>query len=161
MSETNINDLFRKYVQQYQHATPVKCEVKQINEDTITAAPLSGAVELKRVYFNKNFLLKVGSIVYITMLDDGIGFVSQHSELTEVVLVSDSYGGVPIADEITARLNKIEADINNLKTLNTAFVPVPGDGGAALKTTLAPWSSQQLLPTQSETLQNENVKHGS
>ena len=161
MSETNINDLFRKYVQQYQHATPIKCEVKEINENTITAAPLSGAVELKRVYFNKNFLLKVGSIVYITMLDDGIGFVSQYSELTEVVLVSDSYGGVPIADEVTNEINSLKDQLNELKTAFSSWVTVPNDGGAALKAITASWAVQQLPPTVSKDIQNEKVKHGS
>ena len=161
--ETNINDLLKRYIEMYQHAVPVKCRVTAIDDEdnTIEAEPLNGDVEIKEIYSNPNFKVKIDSIVYIVMLDENIGFVAQYTELTDIVLVSDEYGGLTIADFVTKELNDLRSDLNTLKTAFSSWIPAPNDGGAALKTASASWAGQTLTPVQSEDLQNKKVKHGS
>ena len=60
---------------------------------------------------------------------------------------------------ILARLNKIESDINNLKTVFETWVPVPSDGGAALKTGAALWFGNDLVPTERTDLEDTAVTH--
>ena len=54
-------------------------------------------------------------------------------------------------------------DLNTLKQAFTSWAPIAGpttDGGAGLKALAATWFAQQLVTTQSGTLQNPKVKHG-
>lgn len=61
--------------------------------------------------------------------------------------------------EMVQQMNKIEDDINNLKTAITGWTPVPNDGGAAFKAAAAAWSAQQLVKTVDTDIENTKVKH--
>lgn len=98
-----------------------------------------------------------------------LGLIENHSAATFLLfadriaerrLVGDRWGGVPIASRVTAELNALQADINQLKALVAAWVPVTQDGGAALKATLVAWSSSQLVQTQSGAIESTTVRHG-
>lgn len=67
--------------------------------------------------------------------------------------------GLVIAPALQGRLNAIENDLNAIKTVFTAWVPAPGDGGAALKTAAATWAAQQLTITQLNDIQNTSITH--
>lgn len=66
-------------------------------------------------------------------------------------------GGMVKVIELTAKLNKVENDLNNLKTLLSSWIPVPSDGGAALKTIVSSWSGQQIIPTQRADIENTKI----
>jgi hypothetical protein len=65
--------------------------------------------------------------------------------------------GMVLVESITDRLNKIEDDINSLKTAMTSWTPVPQDGGAALKGATASWASQRLVNTQVSDIENDKI----
>lgn len=67
-------------------------------------------------------------------------------------------GGLVIIEELTARLNSIENDINGLKTAMSGWIPEPQDGGAALKTAATSWFRTQLTPTKRSDYENEKIK---
>jgi len=68
--------------------------------------------------------------------------------------------GIPIAQNVADKLKRIEDDINTLKQAIAGWAPAVGDGGTALKTALATWFPQQLIPTtQFSDLENDKVKH--
>lgn len=69
-------------------------------------------------------------------------------------------GGLVLAEEVAKELNTIKAQINQLKGLLQSWVPVPSDGGAALKTVITTWSAQQVASTVSANIQNKRVSHG-
>jgi phage baseplate assembly protein V len=46
---------------------------------------------------------------------------------------------VALATKVLTELQKLETDINDLKTVFSGWVTVPNDGGAALKTAAAAW----------------------
>ncbi len=92
------------------------------------------------------------------LMGDDIG-----AELTKegIFLNGDSFGGMVKVAELTKKINGIEQDINNLKSLFASWTPVVQDGGAALKTAVcASWATSLLSLTQTNELENEKVKHG-
>lgn len=78
-----------------------------------------------------------------------------------ISLNGDSCGGMVKVAELTKKINGIEQDINNLKSLFAGWTPVVQDGGAALKTAVCTsWANTMLSLTQTNELENEKVKHG-
>ena len=48
-------------------------------------------------------------------------------------------------DQTKKSIDELKDDINNLKNIFSAWVPVPTDGGAALKAALAPYIAQPII----------------
>ena len=63
------------------------------------------------------------------------------------------------AQKCTDQLNKIEQDLNNLKTAFNTWVTFPNDGGAALKAAAATWAGSQLQQTTVDNIKDEKIKH--
>ncbi len=66
--------------------------------------------------------------------------------------------GLVLLSNVVDRLNKIEQDNNTLKTAMSGWMPVPQDGGAALKASSSAWFGSQLVQTQNSDLENIKVK---
>jgi hypothetical protein len=112
------------------------------------------------------------------MFDKDNAFIELTSEVDKIEITIDSqkleidtngfvfntgnFGGLIKIEELVNKLNRIENDINTLKQIfSTSWIPVPNDGGAALKTAAAAWSGNQLNPiTSVSNLENTKVKHG-
>lgn len=77
-----------------------------------------------------------------------------------------SYGGmIKLLDSniqygLLARLNAIESFISTLQTAINGWVPVPNDGGAALKTALAAWLGSTAPSTTRPMIENPDFTHG-
>jgi phage baseplate assembly protein gpV len=67
-------------------------------------------------------------------------------------------GLVKVAALVT-KLNNLENDLNNLKTVFTSWTPVPNDGGAALKAGVTTYAAASLTPTVQANLEDVKVKH--
>lgn len=63
---------------------------------------------------------------------------------------------MPAAKE---QYNKIENKLNQLIQIFSGWIPVPNDGGAALKTALGTWVSQNLTLTEESDIENTKIKH--
>lgn len=59
---------------------------------------------------------------------------------------------------LVAKLNAIEADLNAVKAVFAAWLPVPGDGGAALFAAIKAWAGKLFTPTLSAELENTKIK---
>lgn len=68
-------------------------------------------------------------------------------------------GGLVNIEDLVKKLNTMENDINNLKTLLTQWIPVPQDGGASLKASVATWAGQQIRPTTKADIEDINITH--
>lgn len=68
--------------------------------------------------------------------------------------------GIPKSDLVTQRLNTIETDLNNLKTLLAAAPSAAssGDGGRTALATFASYAGSVLTPTEIEDIANPNIK---
>jgi hypothetical protein len=76
----------------------------------------------------------------------------------QIVFNNGTLGGLVKVNDLVAKMNAIESDINILKTAFSAWVVVPSDGGAALKTATAAWYGQQLQPTVPADLEKQKIK---
>jgi len=86
-------------------------------------------------------------------------FLIYAEELEETVFNGGEHKGLVKVSELTTQLNAIERDINKLKSLFGSWVPVAQDGGAALKTALSDWISNNIIESSENDLQNDKIKH--
>lgn len=84
------------------------------------------------------------------------------AELTAegITLNGGGFGGTIKAEQLTARLNAIENDLNQLKSIFANWTPTAHDGGATLFYDSIIWSTSPLKLTQRKDYENEKVKHG-
>lgn len=78
----------------------------------------------------------------------------------KLLLGGDEFGGMVKVPELVKKLNLLEKEINDFRTVVGGWVPATGDGGGALKTTLANWLSGHLTETQQEEIENTKIVHG-
>lgn len=76
-----------------------------------------------------------------------------------IILNGGNLDGLVKAQALTDRLNALENDINNLKSAALGWMPVPQDGGEALKVALSAWTGSQLTITQKSDIENTKIKH--
>ena len=155
-----------------------------VSKKSCTVEPSNGDADILDVKLiadqSKAILLipKIGSKVVVSMFDKDNAFIELTSEVDKIEITIDSqkleidtngfvfntgnFGGLIKIEELVNKLNRIENDINTLKQIfSTSWIPVPNDGGAALKTAAAAWSGNQLNPiTSVSNLENTKVKHG-
>ena len=150
------------------------CDVKPLNEN----APILDVKIMTDPDKGMFLVPKVGSNVAVSMLDKDNAFIVMFSELEEILIeVGDqsieikdgsivfnggNFNGLVKVAELVQKLNKIENDLNTLKQIfSTGWVPVPNDGGAALKVAAATWSGALITPITTQTdLENTVIKHG-
>ena len=102
---------------------------------------------------------KVNSQVLVTMINETLGHVTMYSEVDLITMNGDSYGGIVKADELKIQLDKTNEVVNAIVSAITTFVPLPGDGGLALKT-LAISSLTGKTTGIYTNIENDNIKHG-
>ncbi len=78
---------------------------------------------------------------------------------TEIIINGGDNAGLVKIKELTDKLNVIENDINNLKAVFSAWLPVVQDGGKSLKMALGTWYGSQLTQTQQSDIENDKIKH--
>ena len=79
--------------------------------------------------------------------------------IDSMVINDGQNAGLVKVVDLTSKLNNIENDINSLKQALNAWVPVPQDGGAALKSGVGSWAAQQITQTQQTDIENDKIKH--
>lgn len=102
----------------------------------------------------------VDSTVCVILSDFTAPYISQYSGIDKIIFKGGDLGGLVKVVSLTDRLNKIEQDNNDLKQVFSSWVPVPNDGGAALKTAAATWAGSTLSKTQQADIENKKITHG-
>lgn len=69
-----------------------------------------------------------------------------------------SLGGLIKLLPALQKINALEGDLNSIKAVFAAWVPVPQDGGLALKTAAAAWAGKTFTLTQQSELENTKIK---
>ena len=144
------------------------CKVLSINTDqrSATVEPINGDADISDARFicdvtgKTKFLPKVNSIVVVQMFSQTGGVIIAFSELEEIHLNGEDKGGMVTAGSLLQKINELEQQINTLKTIFATWVPVPNDGGLALKTLTTSFSSQTITLTVQTDIENSKVKHG-
>lgn len=146
-------------------------------------------VKLKGVIKNDDtgFIIypKDGSEVAVCIIegDEANAFVCQFTEIDSILihlkngdntifkqhLMADGtlefnggdLGGLINVEDLVTQMNKAQNDLNNLKSAITSWVPIPNDGGAALKVALATYLGQSVQPTTRGNIEDTKITHGS
>jgi hypothetical protein len=133
------------------------CEVETLSEGTIIPdCRLQAAIELNSGLFQ---VPRVDSFVVVTWLNKNAAFVSLCSEVDQIQLNGDQYGGLVIYDKLKEQIDKNTDFLTKVKQLFDSWSPVAQDGGAALK---ASWSTitASLQTADLSDITNDTVKHG-
>ncbi len=77
----------------------------------------------------------------------------------KIVINGGHNDGLVKIGPLVDRLNYIERKIGALMDIFYDWVPLPQDGGTALKTTLAEWCVGQIELSRRENLENDKIKH--
>ena len=77
----------------------------------------------------------------------------------EVIINGGKLGGLIKVEELTSRFNALERDVNQLKQALSSWMPIPNDGGKALKGLVTSWASRQLTLTKRADYEDQKVKH--
>ncbi len=102
----------------------------------------------------------VNSVVMISLINESTGYVSLFSDVDSIKFLDGSFDGIVKINDLVTRMNIIEDDINDLKTVFSTWVVLAADGGAALKTAVTTWFGSALTNTEKSDMENTKIKHG-
>jgi hypothetical protein len=143
------------------------------NNRTCCAEPSNGKAQLQDIRLQSTpggnvglcLIPEVGTYVLIGFITKNEAVVLLAEKLTKILCSVDliefnggELGGMVKLLSNVSRLNILENDLNTIKTAFNSWVPVPNDGGAALKTAATTWSSNSLTNTVRADLENEKIK---
>ena len=164
------------------------CTVKSIDTATYTCycEPIGDFADIQQVKvklaadkFGFFLVPKVDSMVIVSFTSDNSGFISMVTEIDDLVVYIDSNNKLEVDDtgfkfndgtldgmvKVNSLVTKLNAQENKLNALITAiattFIPVPNDGGAALKALIAglvPTTLAPTTPTVKADLENTKIK---
>ncbi len=110
----------------------------------------------------------IGSLCLIGIIDgqEVVTFLinAEEVELVEtkaekIVFNGGKNAGLVKVKELTEKVNVLEKDLNLVKAIFAAWVPVPMDGGASLKSVIAQWAGQQIKVTQQTDIEDKIITH--
>lgn len=145
--------------------------VKDVEVATCTVAPISGGEDITGVKYvveesGVKYTPKEGALALVGI--DRVNkiqcryYLIMCNKFTLIQIAVDGAGelySMAKTEKLIEELNKTNAVVNALKNALLNFIPVAGDGGAALKT-LATTQVGLLSLGEYAGIKNENVKHG-
>lgn len=104
---------------------------------------------------------KIGSAVLMCSLSGDLQQLAiiQVDEIDKIEINGGKLGGLINIEVLTTKLNNIEKDINNLKSVIQNWIPIAEDGGASLKTAASSWVAQRIELSSKTDYEDENIKH--
>jgi hypothetical protein len=176
MATETIQDLIRKLSKSREENYSIAAVVleRDDNNRTCTVEPLNGDAKLFNVRLNASesndagltIYPETGSNVIVTFINRQIAYVALADKIEkielhceDVVINNGTHGGLVISGKAAERLNAIENDLNNLKTMFALWSPASGDGGALLKTATENWYTEPLTQTTASEMENDKIKH--
>lgn len=146
-----LTELKRIVRQELRTAYGIPCKVDSVDGSTCDVSPVDGSSPITAVRLQaetKDGILispKVGSTVLVKMINDSDGVVVMFGEVEPPIKFFDGAKGLTDAATVTTKLNNLETMINALYDALNTWVPVPTDGGTALKTALTAWLTSGKL----------------
>lgn len=106
------------------------------------------------------FLPTVGSTVTIIFSTFTQPVVIGWGQVDGIILNGGDLAGLVLMLPTLKSLNQLENDVNSLKSILSSWVPISGDGGAALKTALSNYFSNKLTVTKRSDIENTSITQG-
>lgn len=139
--------------------------VKSVNTDTKMICVVDESTDLvyENIVLSGNITIipTVDSLVVACVVDesDVDGFLVFADQTEQIIFNGGGHDGLVKVKELTAKINALERDLNNLKTIITSWAPVPQDGGASLKAATSTWSATTITETQQTDIENKTITH--
>lgn len=127
-----------------------------VNVDVVYQPAVGSKVFIEKLAEeNEYFIVVFGAIDKVVIKIGNTQF-----EMTEngIVMNGGELGGLLKLAPSVERWNKIEQDLNALKTVFKTWIPVASDGGAALKTAATTWANALITETTADAVKNDKVK---
>ncbi|MCR5697855.1 MAG: hypothetical protein K6G73_12855 [Marinilabiliaceae bacterium] len=140
------------------YVTAVKDDTVDVQPYDETAAPLLDIDLQVGDTGGLVFRPEVGATVLVAMDSDTTGFVI-NAGAGNININGGSHGAVVSIEPLVEKLNALENDLNDLRTVFNNWTPVAQDGGAALKTAVGSWASQSLAVTQTADIADDRLSH--
>jgi hypothetical protein len=164
---SEIREAFRRILGKTENPIVVGTVISVSEDDsTCIVEPLNGDADIEEARYMADisgrtaFIPEIGSIVVVAMFSDTAGIIVGYSSVSEIRLNGYDKGGIPVAAGLLQKINQLESELNTLKSIFATWVPVPSDGGAALKTAITGWASGTIPTTGLSEIENDKVKHG-
>lgn len=103
--------------------------------------------------------LAVVGFTEVESIDAKIGSSKVHIADGMIEMNDGKNDGLVNVKGLVQKLNAVEQDVNNLKTALGGWVPVPQDGGAALKASITGWAAKSLATTTQNDIEDTKVTH--
>lgn len=159
-----IKVALRQIVKDEEEIYSIVGTVKDIDGKTCTVTPSNGDPDLFEVRLqagetDKGFVIypKKGSEVLVTFLNKLTGYIALCAEIDRIELDEGKNGGMIILDKLKTEIEKLNSNFDTIKNMFEGWVPVPNDGGAALKTASSSLSSLQKADVSG--IDNKRFKH--
>jgi len=154
----------------------LKGKVTSVDQEakTCTVEPMNGDADLLGVYMQAYesadtgiiIIPEVNSYVVVHFLTKDQAYITKTTGVSEVIILTsagiklngDQYGGLIKIEELKTQIDKNTALLKSIQDVFKAWVPVPSDGGAALKTASSAFIN--LSRANLDDIENETVKHG-
>jgi hypothetical protein len=163
---SNIQDLLKQITKDTEMELYSKeCKVVSVNESLAVCEcePIDGSaniidVKLQTAVASGVLIVPVvNSFLTVSFINPNAAFVSQYSIVDKVVFMDGNNDGMVLINPLVQKINNLESDLNQLKSIFAAWVPVINDGGAALKGLTAGWSSSSLPITLRQDIENTKI----
>lgn len=171
----NFKEIIQALAKEELEIYSIRGKVTVVNEDSRTCdvEPLDGGAEIFDARLQGAtggssgivVIPKLNSEVIVSFLSEDLGFIALTTEVDkilidtpEITINGGSNKGLIIVDLLAAEIAKLNANFELIKTTWTSAVPVPNDGGAAIKTAF----TSALAAIQAADLSkvtNEKIKH--
>lgn len=129
------------------------CILKSATDDSEFTAQLSAGEQEASILI----IPKVGSVVFVRKAENGVYYITQYSETEKIILFGGELGGMIKINDLVNKLNKIEQNVNKIASALNTWIPVPSDGGLALKNSVTAQAITNLIPTQKQDLENPKI----
>lgn len=77
----------------------------------------------------------------------------------EIKFNDGTHGGLVKSAKVAEHINYTRSSLNTLKTAMASWVPVPTDGGAALKAAITAWLTSSISTVTAAEFENTQIKH--
>ncbi|MES2382599.1 MAG: hypothetical protein V4538_16240 [Bacteroidota bacterium] len=176
------NDMIRELIQQLAGTfnvdvvTSFDCTVDSVNEDNftcdVTAIGSNATTNVPEVRLasesNDGFKIipKIGSTVTIIKTKRGVAYVSMFSDISKIIFMDGSLGGMVKVIPLVTKLNVLEAHVNAIKGVVSAIIAAgtSSPGTPVTNATLAAYFSAfnvtAIIPTERDDIENTLIQQG-
>ena len=128
------------------------CLLRSASDDSEFTASLSAGEHGSAV-----IIPALNSVVFTRKAENGTYYITNYSEAEKIVMFKGELGGMVKVNNLVDKLNKIEETLNKIINAFDSWIPVPNDGGLALKNIISTQRIASVDKTGRKDLENPKI----